>query len=252
MDLKEFGQRLKNCRRKNTKMTQGEFADKLNKHDKTIKNWEQGLHLPELKDLADICKLLNCNADYLLGNIDESTHDLHFIAQETGLTEQSIKKIQNMWLRYRTDEEVWRFDNPQYDYDNALTSIDAFKSFWNEYGIYSPKYQENSEHCINEIIKEKQKKSRALSALNDLLSSSIGETILENIYAYLNIEYVPTEEELKKTKEFNTRYGKKYKAVIKAKNGFIDAAYLNTSFLIILQHNLQDLKKELYDTTDCN
>lgn len=252
MDLKEFGHRIKTCRRKNTKMTQREFAKKLEKHDKTIMNWEQGLHLPELKDLAGICELLHCDADYLLGNIDESTHDIHSISQETGLTEQSIRKIQNMWLRYRTDEEVWRFGDPKYNYANAITSLEAFKSFWKEYGIYSPEYQENPEHYINQLIKEKQKKSRALFALNDLLSSSTGETILENIYAYLHIEYEPTEEERKKTKEFNTRYGKKYKSVIKAKNGYIDAGYLNTSFLISLQHNLQELKKELDNNPDNN
>lgn len=252
MNLKEFGHRLKTCRKKNTNMTQKEFADKLEKHDKTIKNWEQGLHLPELKDLAGICELLHCDADYLLGNIDESTHDIHSISQETGLTERSIRKIQNMWLKYRTNDELWGSDDPEHNYSNALTSLEAFKSFWKEDGIYSSEYQENPEHYINQLIKEKQKKSRALSALNDLLSSPTGETILENIYAYLHIEYEPTNEEREKTKEFNARHGTNYKSVIKAKNGYIDAGYLNTSFLISLQHNLQDLKKELDDINDSN
>ena len=44
------------------------------------------------------CRLFSCSADFLFGHIGETTHDIHYISQETGLTETSIRSIQEMWL----------------------------------------------------------------------------------------------------------------------------------------------------------
>ncbi len=264
MDLKKFGQRLKKRRRETAKQSQDEFALAIKKHKKTIQNWEQGLHAPELNDLIDICNRLNCSVDYLLGNIDETSHDMHFIAKETGLTEQAIRNIQAMWLKRRTSEELLSFEsigmidpvNPtehtaSLDYEASLNCIEDFQKFLKKYGDLSEKFCNNPDIYSEELFKEKQKKCNALSALNTLLSSSIGEAILENIYAYLHFEYEPTEEDLKITKEYNIRNGTNYECFIKGKNGYnVDAEYLNNAFLLSLQKNCMDLKKELTGETE--
>ena len=214
--------------------------------------------------LIAYCKLFSCSADYLIGNIDETTHSLNYISHETGLTERAIRNIQSMWLKYRTGEEIWSFDGAELplrdesateslsiQYDKALISIESLKTFWEQFGGLSVKYTEDPTLCLAEIIQEKQKKCIALSALNTLLSSSIGETILKNIYAYLHFEYEPTEEDLKITKEYNTRNGTNYECFIKGKKGYnVDAEYLNNAFLLSLQKNCMDLKKELTEKTE--
>lgn len=257
-NYKEFGKRIKKCRKENGINSQEEFAQKIGRHIKTIRNWEQGICLPELKDLINICEMLNCSIDYLMGNIDESTHDLHYISVETGLTEQSIKFLQRMWVKYHTKEEVEAFDvlevqipgKPQNEretiqYDNVLTSYNEFNKFWKKYGNYSSAYRSNPETYMSSMINEKQQHCHALSALNSLLSHPAGEKILENLYCYLNFEYEPTEKEKEETQKYNSRYHLNYKSVIKGKGMYVDAEYLNISFLTALQNNCQELKKEI-------
>lgn len=96
---KIFGERLKKLRKEKGYDTQEIFANKINRSKETIRNWEQGRNIPEIKDLLELCEFLNCDMDYLLGRIECKTHDLAFIAKETGLTEDAIDllRIDNMF-----------------------------------------------------------------------------------------------------------------------------------------------------------
>ena len=252
--LKKFGNRLKNRRKKVGIESQEAFADKLGVSLKTVRNWEQGRNAPELTTLLNICgsKMLDCTPDYLLGYIDETSHDMRYISQETGLTETSIRNIQDMWLKTLVGDEIkldlWNNSKeaPELQYrKNAVQSAGRLHEYWKEHGQLISGYEEDPDHYLSELVKEKKEKSRTLSALNVLLSSPTGKAILENIYAFLHFEYEPSDEEKEKTKEFNAKHGTSYKSVIKGKNGYVNSEYLNNSFLVSIQNNCAKLKEEI-------
>lgn len=86
-----FIRRLKECRKRKYK-TQQDFADAykaaygtIRDSDRpasesgmfgTVQSWEQGKTTPTAEVLSNICALLDCDADYLLGRIDERNHTL--------------------------------------------------------------------------------------------------------------------------------------------------------------------------------
>lgn len=59
----------------------------------TIKNWEQGRTVPELQTIWNLCEIFHCDIDYLFGRIDYSTHDLEFICNKIGLSEDAVKYL---------------------------------------------------------------------------------------------------------------------------------------------------------------
>lgn len=61
----------------------------------TLKNYENPNKdcKPRLDIVDNLCKLLHCDVDYLLGNIECETHDIQFIHDKTGLSEDAIKRI---------------------------------------------------------------------------------------------------------------------------------------------------------------
>ena len=86
MNTTLFTQRLQECRRRIFSSQQA-FADaymerfgmirdiKKNKEHNmfgTVQSWEQGKSTPSADVLANICDLLDCDADYLLGRIDQT------------------------------------------------------------------------------------------------------------------------------------------------------------------------------------
>lgn len=65
-------------------------------HIKTVQNWEQGISEPSLGTLIKLTHFYDCDLDYLTGRIDCKTHDLQFIHDQTGLTEEAIIKIKEL------------------------------------------------------------------------------------------------------------------------------------------------------------
>lgn len=94
-DLLVFSKSFKKRRKEMGWKRQDQIADELEKNEYTIRNWEQGRNIPEIKDLLNICDKLNCSLDYLFGRIECTTHNIQFISDETHLTEQSIKHLAN-------------------------------------------------------------------------------------------------------------------------------------------------------------
>ena len=90
----DFGDRLKKLRKERYK-TQDDFAEAVGKKIETVRNWEQGRALPEMETFFKICDLLDCDLDYLTGRLQQKTHDLHFIHEETGLSENAIEIIKS-------------------------------------------------------------------------------------------------------------------------------------------------------------
>ena len=231
---KIFGERLKEMRKRAGIRTQQEFSELVEKNIKTIQNWEQGVALPEMIDLLNICNMLNCDMDYLFGRINSTTHDLKYISDETGVSEDGIRHIQSFWIKKPGN---WCIDS-SYKVETPKDIKDYFLRI--NRGAFA-------EENYSSEIKKRQQQSEELKTLNLLLCSENFKEILANINAYLFFEYEDTEEEKKKAAEFTavSKTGKKYTSVIKGKRGFVDSEYLNLSFLIALQNNCIELKKEL-------
>lgn len=69
--------------RQNRKMTQEEFASRLGVTPQAVSKWERGLGLPDISLVAGICKILNLNANELLG-----------VSVETKITENGDYEVQ--------------------------------------------------------------------------------------------------------------------------------------------------------------
>lgn len=125
-----FSQRLQECRRRKYSSQQA-FADAYmerfgmirqgkkkidNNMFGTIQSWEQGKSTPTADVLANICKLLDCDADYLLGRIGQQTHDITDAHRYTGLSTAALEQLHEYrmdlstepnWEEIRKLEENW-------------------------------------------------------------------------------------------------------------------------------------------------
>ena len=125
-----FSQRLQECRRRKYSSQQA-FADAYmerfgmirqgkkkidNNMFGTIQSWEQGKSTPTADVLANICKLLDCDADYLLGRIGQRTHDITDAHRYTGLSTAALEQLHEYrmdlstepnWEEIRKLEENW-------------------------------------------------------------------------------------------------------------------------------------------------
>ena len=92
---------LKRARIKSGFKTQQALTDallkaKFNVTLDTVQNWEQGKSSPSMETLLKLCDFFGCSADYLLGRIEEKNHDLAFICEYTGLSEESITNLDKL------------------------------------------------------------------------------------------------------------------------------------------------------------
>lgn len=107
MNTTIFRERLRECRKRKFS-SQQEFADAYmnrfglirqgkkttdNNMFGTIQSWEQGKSEPTASVLSNICNLLECDADYLLGRINERTHDINDAQKYTGLSSQALEQL---------------------------------------------------------------------------------------------------------------------------------------------------------------
>ena len=76
---KRFGDRLAMARMKKG-LTQEQLAGMIGKGTQTISNWERGYYYPgEVDTILKLAEILECDPDFLLDRLDESTHDIHFV-----------------------------------------------------------------------------------------------------------------------------------------------------------------------------
>ncbi len=61
---------------------------------RTVQYWEHGDTIPTLDSLICVCDLLDVDLDYLTGRIDQPTHAIGFIQDQTGLSPDAIKILQ--------------------------------------------------------------------------------------------------------------------------------------------------------------
>ena len=60
---------------------------------KAISNWEKGSAYPSLSDFVLLCKILDCDTQYLLGEIDVPRVEEKSVMDVTGLSEKAVEKL---------------------------------------------------------------------------------------------------------------------------------------------------------------
>lgn len=112
-NLRNFANGLKRARKKAGYRSQKRFVEALNEAYKaegfsvtvdTVENWEQGKSSPAMNVFLKLCDFFDCSADYLLYKIDEKNHDLQFIHDCTGLSENSIGFLYEMTHSHTEDD----------------------------------------------------------------------------------------------------------------------------------------------------
>lgn len=128
MKLYSLKEGLKRAR-KEAGLTQADLAEKMGVHIKTVMNWEQGIAEPPLGTLMELTELYHCDLDYLTGRLDQKTHDLQFIHDQTGLSEKAIEKLQRIAFTDRAtgNSQALSFmiEDPDFSYLLALMSQTA-------------------------------------------------------------------------------------------------------------------------------
>lgn len=141
MNTTIFSERLRECRKRKYSSQQA-FADaylntfglirqsKNNDNNMfgTIQSWEQGKSEPTATVLANICQLLDCDADYLLGRIDERTHDINDAHQYTGLSSAALEQLhayrESLLKEKNWEDEALSYLSHEYYQAFALFFID--------------------------------------------------------------------------------------------------------------------------------
>lgn len=89
MDSINLGRRISECRQ-NIGMTQEELAGRIGVTPQALSKWERNQSVPDVLLLVDLCHILKCSLDYLLGT------------QSHNLTENNDEKSQNeIWKNLR-------------------------------------------------------------------------------------------------------------------------------------------------------
>ena len=97
-----FAKGLKRARKKAGYRTQADLAAALDASGldmtiDTVMNWEQGKSCPSLENFMKLCDFFGCSSDYLLYRIEEKNHDLKYICDYTGLSEEAVEALH--WLK---------------------------------------------------------------------------------------------------------------------------------------------------------
>lgn len=97
-NMPNLGKGLKRARKKAGYRTQEILHAALESYGievtlETVRNWEQGKSCPSMEVFLKLCSFFDCSADYLLYQIEERTHDLKYICEYTGLTEESVNSL---------------------------------------------------------------------------------------------------------------------------------------------------------------
>ena len=150
-----FRQRLKEAREKKG-LTQSALAEKLGTSDKRIIRWEKPMRhkdgttdmetLPRLDRCIDLCKALDIDLDYLLGNKDIPNDEIPFISEKTGLSASNIESISH--LEKKDIDNLNAFLTPLLNSKAGLLLLSSINDFLNiDFLNYdqSLKYNDNDE-----------------------------------------------------------------------------------------------------------
>ena len=102
--LKEIvGKQIKDAREK-AKLSREKFCDLVNErneckkslmHD-TLKQWERGVNQVPLEWIPALCKVLNCDAGYIMGVYNENTYRIANACEDIGLKQSSVLNLKEI------------------------------------------------------------------------------------------------------------------------------------------------------------
>ncbi len=117
--------------RKRKGLKQTDLAEKMNVTLKTVMNWEQGIVNPDLETMMKLSELLECDLDYLTGRLKESTHDIQFVSEFTGLSEEAINKISDPQIGNPFGKTLSRMVESE-RFENFITTYKIFLTLLNK------------------------------------------------------------------------------------------------------------------------
>lgn len=95
LELLNFGTRFRKLRKERGFTTQESISEALYVSKTTISAWETGT-LPDIERLPDICSVLDCDINYLFGEIIEYKMDTHDVSAITGLSEKAVENLKKI------------------------------------------------------------------------------------------------------------------------------------------------------------
>lgn len=93
--MSAFSDRLQK-QRKAKGYTQEDFCEIIGISRDTLSKWENGNRCPNIGQLLNLCEVLECDPDYLLGRIEHTKNNMQIASDVTGLSEDAIKTIRSI------------------------------------------------------------------------------------------------------------------------------------------------------------
>lgn len=193
MNIIVFSERLRECRKRKYSSQQA-FADaymekygmirvgkKSTDHNMfgTVQSWEQGKSTPTAEVLINICNLLDCDADYLLGRIGQRTHDITDAHRYTGLSPKALEQLHE----YRENLAAY----PNWEEIVNLEENWAIHPYYQAFGLY----------LVDELLTGSANHKLSAGVLDNLFKMIYEEGIGvdKNDYLDEDDEYHSTEQE---------------------------------------------------------
>ena len=114
-----------------------EHARNIESKRKTISNWESGKTTPSLADLIALCNILDCDLEYLIGDIDVPRKETLTAMELTGLSEKTLKNVFNL---RRNNQIDWGLDTLNFLLESE--KIKEFIYFLTAFSLAGEKYVE--------------------------------------------------------------------------------------------------------------
>ncbi len=161
-DLNIFGKRLKRSLKEN-KIRLKDLAVYLNYSEDQISNYCRGLNSPDIEILKKTVlffreKGIDISLDYLCGLEEEKTHDLAFICQETGLSEEAVKTLKRdkkiSSYKYFSSLIAYRSEDFFSPFRQILNSIDAAEKHYNKASFFKDKIRIYHDNPANYYLED--------------------------------------------------------------------------------------------------
>ena len=122
--MKNLGDKIAQ-KRKDTGMTQSEFAEKLSVTRQTVSRWEAGTVLPDIDKISDIATILNVSCDYLLN--DDVSDDTPVINRTVSrlLKDAQGKNVKLNFFDGEADVDLYLPDCRILDFEGNWMKVEA-------------------------------------------------------------------------------------------------------------------------------
>lgn len=136
-----------------------EYSRNIESKRKTISNWEGGKAAPSLADLIALCNILDCDIEYLIGDIDVPRKETLTAMELTGLSEKTLKTVLNL---HRNNQIDWGLDTLNFLLENEKIE---------EFLYYLTAFSLAGNRCVEEYPLRILKKDIFQMSLNDTIKS---------------------------------------------------------------------------------